>query len=220
MSSKKQYISRGRPKNTGITSRALDKKEVKRLLAVTKAVKDHQSPHNQINLRNEALLYTGFHTCARISELCGLVVGDVVENGVISSSVVFRKTKSGKSRRVPLSKDLQNKLKTYLSTFWAGRTGQPLLNYPDEPLFPSNKGSHLHPTAGSQLVKSLLRDAGLEKAGGSHIMRKTGLTIMLNAGCSLEALRLISGHSSIAQLSTYLCATTNQVEAAVNQIKF
>jgi site-specific recombinase XerD len=44
--------------------------------------------------------------------------------------------------------------------------------------------------------------------------------MMLNAGCSLEALRLISGHSSIAQLSTYLCATTNQVEAAVNQIKF
>ena len=219
MSKQKLKISKGRPKNSGITSRALTQKEVRRLLTITRASKDHQSAINQTNMRNEALLYTGFHTCARISELCSLTVGDVVENGAISSSVLFRKTKSGKSRRVPLSNDLKKKLNGYLLAYRVRHTDDSLMFSDELPLFPSNKGSHFHPTSGSQLIKSLLTEAGLEKAGGSHIMRKTGLTMMLNAGCSLEALRLISGHSSISQLSTYLCATTNQVESAINQIK-
>jgi len=212
-------VSKGRPLNSGVVSRALTKTEVRRLLTMTRSKKEHQSSSNQSNIRNEALLYTGIHTTARISELCGLKVSDVLDNGSISTSVLFRKTKSKKSRRVPLSNDLQKHLDGYLNSFLVKKSSSLLINNPNLPLFPSNKGSHFHPTAGSQLVKSLLVDAGLENAGGSHIMRKTGLTMMLNAGCSLKALQLISGHSSISQLSAYLSATTNQVQAAVNQIK-
>ena len=213
-------ISKGRPKNSGVVARALSKAEVRRLLATTRDSGKLNQEQSQSGLRNEALLLTGFHTCGRISEICSLSVSDVLENGKVASSVLFRKTKSKKARRVPLSDDLQKKLGSYLNLFQHRKEKKSLIECLDSPLFPSNKGGHFHPTSGSKLVKDLLASAGITNAGASHIMRKTGLTMMHNAGCTLKALQCISGHSSISQLSTYLSATTNQVDAAVNTIKF
>jgi len=203
-------ITRGRPKNSGVVSRALTPDEVKRLLNVTL----HSGASGKNSQRNHVLLCFGFYTGARISEILSLRVADVMENNQISSSVLFQVTKSRRSRRVPLNNRLQSLLYEYILAYHK-RNGEVLTN---RPLFRSNKGSHIHPTVGSRLVKKLLVEAGLHNAGASHVMRKTALTMLHNSGASLRCIQQISGHSSISQLDAYLSATTSQVDNAVQSL--
>ena len=213
MSRTKQNISRGRPKHSGTTARALTPDEVQRLLTVTL-----NNPKRKAQaFRNYVLIQFGIYTSARIGEVVNVKVRDVVEDGLVCSSVVFGRTKSKKSRRIPLNTHLQSLLQRFLDESSRHNTGYDLeLDYP---LFPSQKSGHFHPTAASKLVKTLLVDAGLSNAGGSHVLRKTGLTMLHNSGVSLRTLQEISGHSSIQTLNAYLSTTTNQVEGAINSLR-
>ena len=210
MARNKKISSPGRPKNSGVTSRALTSDEVKRLLTFTL----HNEERKAQAERNHVLLSFGIYTCARISEIVGLRLRDILENGKVATSVVFQKTKSKKSRRIPLNPALKSLLQRFLD-------GSSHHNPEDlnAPLFPSQKGGHLHPTAASKLVKTLLVDAGIENAGASHVLRKTGLTMMLANGVHLRTLQSISGHSNISTLQTYLSTTLNQVEGAINGLR-
>jgi integrase/recombinase XerD len=210
MVTNKKISSPGRPKNSGMTCRALTRDEVKRLLTFTLHNEERQGQAE----RNHALLQFGIFTCARISEITGLRLRDVLENGKVSSSVVFQRTKSKKSRRIPLNPALKSLLQRFIDA-----SPHHSLDNLEAPLFPSQKGGHLHPTAASKLVKTLLVDAGLQNAGASHVLRKTGLTLMLANGVHLRTLQEISGHANISTLNAYLSTTTNQVEGAINGLR-
>jgi integrase/recombinase XerD len=218
MSRTKQNVSSpGRPKHSGITSRALTPDEITRLLTVTKNNPNRKSQ----SFRNFVLIQFGIYTSARIGEIVNVSVGDVVEDGKVCSSVVFSRTKSKKSRRIPLNKHLQSLLQRFLdesSHHYTGY-GENRRLKSDFPLFPSQKGGYFHPTAASKLIKVLLTDAGLANAGGSHVLRKSGLTMLHNSGVSLRTLQEISGHSNIQTLNAYLSTTTNQVEGAINSLR-
>ena len=218
MTATKQDIpKRGRPKNTGVTSRALSREEIKRLLTVTQ----HTNAQSGNAFRNAVMVQFGIYTSARISEIANVKIKDVIEDDKVSNSIVFSQTKSKKSRRIPLNPVLQSLLRRFLydNPYQHTRSEEPQALNLDAPLFPSQKGGHFHPTAASKLIKTLLVRAGIPNAGASHVLRKTGLTLLHEQGVSLRTLQEISGHSNIATLQTYLSASEHNVAGAINSLK-
>ena len=193
----------GRPQNTKGKTRPLEAFEVKRLIAACIA-----SRHP---LRNETLVKFMLYTGCRVSEATSLRVKDVFNGREILPSVQFRETKNKKSRIIPVSSRLAKTLKLYLD-----HTD----SEPESPLFKSQKGSSLHPTYASQLIKNLLCDAGLEDAKGSHCLRKTAMVNLLDAGHSLATIQEVGGWTQISTCNYYLSSNINKVSAAMNSLKF
>lgn len=193
----------GRPKNTKGKTRALEAGEIKTLLSVASVSRN--------SLRNVMLIKFMLYTGCRVGEACKVKVEDVFNGVGILPRINFTETKNKKSRSIPMSKRLQKELYVYL---------QSIDCKPEKPLFQSQKGSFLHPTYGSQLIKDLLTKAGLKDAKGSHALRRSCLVSMMEAGHSLATLKEISGHSNISTLNYYLSSSDERINNAVNSLKF
>ena len=194
----------GRPKHSGGAARPLTDSEVKRLLIVT------SNPDQMNSRRITMLLKTLLMTASRIGECVSLRVDSVYSGTDIFPSLVFRKTKTGATRRIPINKALQSELKSYIE--------QSLLDL-DDPLFPSTKGKRfLSASAGSLLVKNLLRSAGIPDAS-AHSTRKYALNSLLKMNVDLQTIKMISGHKNLSSLQHYLSSTSLEVEEAINLIR-
>jgi integrase/recombinase XerD len=193
----------GRPQNTKGKTRPLEKHEVKRLIAAC-----NMSRHP---LRNETLVKFMLYTGCRVSEATSLLVKDVFSGREILPSVQFKETKNKKSRIIPMSSRLAHCLGLYLDNSHTE---------PESPLFKSQKGSALHPTYASQLIKNLLIEAGLEDAKGSHCLRKTAMVNLLDAGHSLATIKEVGGWTQISTCNYYLSSNINKVSQAMDSLKF
>jgi integrase/recombinase XerD len=194
----------GRPKNSGGAARPLTDAEVKRLLVIT------SNPDQMNSRRNTMLLKMLLLTGGRIGEVISLPVSSVYSGTDILPSLVFRKTKTGNARRIPINQSFQEELKSYIE--------QSLLPL-EAPLFPSSKGQRfLSPAAGSLLVKNLLINAGIPDAS-AHSTRKYHLNSLLKKNVDLQTIRMISGHKNLSSLQHYLSSTSVEVEEAINLIR-
>jgi integrase len=113
-------------------------------------------------------------------------------------------SKSGKTRRVPLSDQALEILRSLdsLESPWV---------FPD-PLEPLNPKNPYH--AGDHL-KRILRKAGL--AGNWHVLRHTGATRRLLAGVDLVTVSKILGHRTIQTTMRYLHLVQDHMASAINR---
>ena len=196
-----------RPKHTGGPARPLELREVKRLIAVT-------SNSGRNRKRNTILIKTLIYTAGRISEVLYLKVSDVWDGNSVNPSLVFRKTKTKHTRRIPINSNFASDLKEYITSSNLKLT---------DPLIPSTrpvKGDyHINPTAGSLLVKRLMEAAGIMDCS-AHSTRKFALTHMLRNNVNLRTISAVSGHRSAASLERYLYTSTPEIQDAIETINF
>ncbi len=139
-----------------------------------------------------------YHTGMRLSELTGLKEQQVDE-GYSQLKVLG---KGNKERIIPVSKDLLNDIKDYLSQKPARLPGvtQVLVN---------DKGKPLYPKYVYNTVKKYLGMVTTLEKKSPHVLRHTFATHLMNHGADLNAVKELLGHTSLAATQVY---THNTIE--------
>ena len=173
--------------------------EVERILAVP----DVSTP---VGLRNRALLETLYSTAIRRSELRRLHLEDLQLNrGVL----FIRQGKGAKDRFVPVGERAAAWLTKYL------REGRPHLETAasDRVVFLSTNGDQIASGYLTELVATLIKQAGVEKSGGCHLLRHTAATLMLEGGADIRFIQQMLGHADISTTQVYTRVSLQQLKA-------
>lgn len=125
-----------------------------------------------------------------------------------SGHVVVRSGKGGKRREVPLNSTARSVLAD-----WIANKGD------NEPLFPSQKGGHLSVRGVEYLVEKYAYDARLENVT-PHILRHTFCKSLVDAGESLDKVRIMAGHKSLNTTVKYTGPTRQDLQRSVESISW
>nr|WP_237747243.1 tyrosine recombinase XerC [Micromonospora lupini] len=159
-------------------------------------------------LRDRVLLELLYATGVRVSEACGLDVGDV-DHG---RRVIRVFGKGGRERAVPYGVPAQRALDDWL------RRGRPLLAgaRSGDALLLGARGGRLNPTTARQLVGGYAETAGLPRTS-PHALRHSAATHLLEGGADLRAVQELLGHSSLASTQIYTHVSVERLRAAYRQ---
>ncbi len=149
--------------------------------------------------RTERLVLLLFYaTGMRLSELINLKESQLDA----SQSQLKVLGKGNKERIIPVSKELIDDLKAYISE-------KPIHKEPIANLFVSEKGKPLQPRSVYAFVKEKLGAVTTIQKKSPHILRHSFATHLMNNGADLNAVKELLGHSSLAATQVY---THNTIE--------
>lgn len=161
-----------------------------------------------VPLRDRVLLELLYATGVRVSEACGLDVGDV-DHG---RRVIRVFGKGGRERSVPYGVPAQRALDDWLRrgrpAMVAARSGDALLL--------GARGGRLNPTTARQIVGAYAEAAGLPRTS-PHGLRHSAATHLLEGGADLRAVQELLGHSSLASTQIYTHVSVERLRAAYRQ---
>ncbi|MCB0572706.1 MAG: tyrosine-type recombinase/integrase [Phaeodactylibacter sp.] len=149
-------------------------------------------------LRNRMLLELLYDTGMRRSEVIGLKV----EGLDLGRLVILVHGKGGKDRLIPISRELAGQLQAYLQ---AREQDFP----PGGPLFLTSKGAPLYPRLVYRIVHKYLSAVSGNEQRGPHALRHSFATHLSENGASLNAIKALLGHASLASTQVY---THNSIE--------
>lgn len=159
--------------------------------------------------RDHAMLLLCVQTGLRVSELVGLRGQDLV---LTTGAHVRCLGKGRKERCTPLTRDVVRVLKVWRSEH-DGR--------PDQPVFPSRRGSALSRDAVERLLSKYVKQANASckslrtKRVTPHVLRHTTAVTLLNAGNDRSVIALWLGHESLQTTQIYLDADLAMKERAL-----
>ncbi|MDG9674962.1 tyrosine recombinase XerC [Micromonospora sp. DH14] len=161
-----------------------------------------------VSLRDRVLLELLYATGVRVSEACGLDVGDVDHGRRVLR--VFGK--GGKERAVPYGVPAQRALDDWL------RRGRPAMvaAHSGDALLLGARGGRLNPTTARQIVGAYAETAGLPRTS-PHGLRHSAATHLLEGGADLRAVQELLGHSSLASTQIYTHVSVERLRAAYRQ---
>lgn len=163
--------------------------------------------------RDRIMFATLYNTGARVSELTGLRVGDVVLDG---SACVRLHGKGRKDRSVPLWRTTTTRLRQWLPH---------IDSRPDRPLFPSATGGRLsRPAVTARLRLAVQRAAGrcpslATRHVSPHCVRHSTAMHMLQAGVDITVIALWLGHENPATTHMYIEADLAMKERALQAVQ-
>ncbi len=161
-----------------------------------------------LNSRSRALFGICLYCCCRINEACTLNVLDVYSKGRVRAELLIRKGNTkGKlaTRSIPVIEDLRGLLIAYQ---------HPERGY----LFPGRWGrGHINSDSAARILREAFQRVGIE-GGSTHSFRRTGLTLLSNAGIPLRIIQEVSGHRNLEQLQRYLEVKPEQVRGAMSAL--
>ena len=164
--------------------------------------------------RDRIMFATLYNTGARVSELTGLRVGDLVLDG---SACVRLHGKGRKDRSVPLWRTTTTRLKQWLPH---------IDNRPDRPLFPSatTGGRLTRPAVTARLRLAVQRAAGrcpslANRQISPHCVRHSTAMHMLQAGVDITVIALWLGHENPATTHMYVEADLAMKERALEAVQ-
>jgi integrase/recombinase XerD len=145
--------------------------------------------------RDRALLELGYGAGLRVSELCGLLLTDLL----LPDNLVRVLGKGGKQRLVPIGRSTIGAVSVYLHSLRPsldrGKAGgRVLLNARGEPL--SRVGAW-------GIVKRATERAGIEKRVTPHTLRHSFATHLLEGGADLRAVQEMLGHADLSTTQIY-----------------
>jgi integrase/recombinase XerC len=166
---------------------------------------DEASP---VLLRDRAILELLYATGVRVSELCGLDVGDV-DRG---RRVVRVLGKGGRERSVPYGLPAEEALDDWL------RLGRASLAGPasGDALLVGARGGRLQPTIVRRLVSRYSHAAGLPHIS-PHGLRHSAATHLLEGGADLRAVQELLGHASLSSTQIYTHVSVERLRSAYRQ---
>ncbi len=151
--------------------------------------------------RDRALLELLYATGARISEACGLSMGDID----FAARLVRLYGKGSKERIVPFGRAAGTALDE-----WFSPSGRMLMvpaqwrrRSDAEAVFLNARGGRLTRQAAWAVVKAYGRRAGLEGRLSPHVLRHSCATHLLDHGADLRVVQELLGHASISTTQVY-----------------
>jgi integrase/recombinase XerD len=177
----------------------LSVKEVERLLEIP-------DPRTREGIRDRALIDLMYSTGIRVSELCGLCLGDIqMQSGRLRCI-----GKGNKERLVPVGRSALAAVQKYLDE------ARPrfLKNGVCSHLFLNQRGKPLSRVAVWKLLSTYGRRVGLRRPLKPHTLRHSFATHLLDRGADLRSVQMMLGHADISTTQIY----THVVEARLRQI--
>ncbi len=164
-----------------------------------------------VHRRDRAILELLYGTGMRISELCGLSLGDVDVDGGLAR--VFGK--GAKERIVPLGRPSRAAVAD-----WLGPNGRAAF-VPDrwarrddaEAVFLNQRGGRLSRQGAWTIVRAYGDRVGLAGRLSPHVLRHSCATHMLDHGADIRVVQELLGHASISTTQVYTKVSTERLRA-------
>ena len=160
-----------------------------------------------INLRDLAMLEVLYASGIRVSELCGLNLGDI-DTSRNTLSVIG---KGDRQRVVPLGIPAMKALQNYLSN---GR-GEFLNNKSADAVFLGSRGKRIDQRTVREVVYEAMKAVGATM--GPHGLRHSAATHLLEGGADLRTVQEILGHASLATTQIYTHVSPERLQSAYKQ---
>ena len=155
---------------------------------------DLDKPEGQ---RDRAIIETLYSCGLRVSELCGLCLGDLfLEEGFIRVM-----GKGNKQRLVPISQRATDELQQWF-LHRADITPKP--GHEDYVFLSLRRGSRLSRITVFHIVKMLCLKTGIRTTVSPHTFRHSFATHLLEGGANLRAIQQMLGHESINTTQIYM----------------
>lgn len=152
-----------------------------------------------VGARDRALFHLMYASGLRVSEVCGLNVGDV------SDDFVRVKGKGGKERIVPVAEAAIKELDHFLVNFRQEGEGA---------IFTTERGSRMSRISVWGRVKFYAKKIGLVKEISPHTLRHSFATHLLENGADLRIIQELLGHANIATTDRYTHISHKHLHAA------
>ncbi|VEG26930.1 tyrosine recombinase XerC [Actinomyces howellii] len=174
---------------------------------VTEAAASPDGAGHALAVRNLAVLELLYATGVRVSELCGLDLGDLDPSRRTLTVV----GKGDKERTVPYGAPAARALEAWLEvrgTLAGPRAGAAL--------FLGARGGRLDPRAAREVVHRAALDSGVPDLG-PHGLRHSAATHVLDGGADLRSVQELLGHASLATTQRYTHVSAERLRAAYAQ---
>jgi len=149
-----------------------------------------------LGLRDRTMLEVLYACGVRVSELTGLMLGEInLRQGVIR--IVG---KGSKERLVPMGEEAISWLTRYLKD---ARNELLKNNRAQDVVFPSNRGVAMTRQTFWHRIRKLAKEAGIQKKLSPHTLRHAFATHLLNHGADLRVVQLLLGHSDLSTTQIY-----------------
>ena len=164
-------------------------------------------PHTPEGMQNKLIIKFLMATGARISETLNLEVKDV-ENQEYEFIKVLGK--GSKYRIIPIYDSLENEIKNYLAVY------RPKLKNASESfkIFPNTRREKFWKD-----LKTIAKNAKIEKNVYPHIFRHSLATILLGNGADVRIVQEILGHANITTTEVYTHVEKSKLKMIYNNIK-
>jgi len=162
-----------------------------------------------IVLRDTAIMELLYATGIRVSELCGLDIGDLDQE----RRTIRVLGKGGRERTVPVGVPAVRAV-----TGWC-REGRPVLAVPRSTgvLFLGARGGRLDPRTARRVVHARIAAVPSAPDVGPHGLRHAAATHLLEGGADLRSVQEILGHASLASTQIYTHVSVERLESAYRQ---
>ncbi|MDY0087862.1 MAG: tyrosine recombinase XerC [Coriobacteriia bacterium] len=156
---------------------------------------DIPDPETPTGKRDRAVLEMLYASGMRVSELCGLTVGDLD----LRAGIAVVMGKGSKQRVLPLHPWAIARVRDYLLN------ARPALVGKQDPgsVFLSTRGNPLSPDAVRRLLKHHLATAGAALSLSPHALRHTFATHLLEGGADLRTVQELLGHVALSTTQIY-----------------
>jgi integrase/recombinase XerC len=160
-------------------------------------------------LRDTAIMELLYATGIRVSELCGLDLGDLDYD----RRTIRVMGKGGKERTVPVGLPAER-----ATARWA-REGREVLLTPDSAaaLFLGARGRRLDPRTARRVVHTRLAAVPTVPDSGPHGLRHAAATHLLEGGADLRSVQEILGHASLGSTQIYTHVSVERLTSAFRQ---
>jgi site-specific recombinase XerD len=194
--------------------RFLSPTQVARLRASTELARERGlAEHDQLTVRNAAIVELLLGSGLRVSEACGLHVGDLyLRDG--RADLLVRHGKAGKSRMVAISE----RLAEYVRVFLARRVTDGETIDPESPLFVSERGGPPTRSAVHRVWKAVLSRAGLPTTWGVHATRHSYAVEVYRKTRDLRLTQRLLGHSNVSTTTVYANLLDQDVRRGVERV--
>lgn len=193
------------PKRRRGLPRALDVDDAFRLVEAPATTPRHSARrlsatedarHGLLRLRDVALLELLYGTGLRVSECCGLDLGDIDRDRYGVPMVLVRHGKGDKARQVPVGGAADRALAAYLPA-------RRQLAASGAQLFVNAAGARLTPRSVQRMVKRWTVAGGVHADATPHSLRHSFATHLLDEGVDLRAIQELLGHASLGSTQIY-----------------
>jgi integrase/recombinase XerC len=166
-------------------------------------------PEWAVGLRDTAIMELLYATGIRVSELCGLDIGDLDQE----RRTVRVLGKGSRERTVPVGLPAVRAV-----TAWC-RDGRPILAGPGSAhaIFLGARGGRLDPRTARRVVHARIAAVPSVPDVGPHGLRHAAATHLLEGGADLRSVQEILGHASIASTQIYTHVSIERLESAYRQ---
>jgi integrase/recombinase XerD len=182
------------------------------ILQITQLIDASVVSDDIVSLRNKAILELLYSSGARVSEVVGLNLGDVIDMKRDDSliRIIKLRGKGGKERVVPMGSYSLEALNDYLVRVRPSLVAKNSKGK-SEALFLNQRGSRISRQSAWQLVVDAANRAGLAEGISPHVFRHSFATHLLDGGADIRVVQELLGHASVTTTQIYTLITIDKI---------